>query len=286
MERRVPAVSVVVPVYNQAQYLPDAIRSILAQDHEDFELILVDDGSTDGSGELCDSFADEDERIRVIHQENAGLSTARNTGIDASRGEWVAFIDSDDVMGPSYLRLLHGAAIAHDAAIAVAGMVRFSDDPPAILQASATEIQLISGREACLNMYATWVFVLDASCGKLYRRELFDAIRYPVGKTREDAFVSHELLYPQERIVLCSGCVYGYRKNPESIVATTGNIGFESLDALEARITYYERMGDAELAQDTRELLGTWRVGLWMKAYLAGKTAEVPEQWRMRDEEF
>ena len=100
-------ISVIVPAYNVAKYLPACIRSILRQRYKDFELILVDDGSPDGSGEICDAFAKKDSRVRVIHQANGGVSRARNEGIRASRGEWICFIDADDIVSPSFLEYFH-----------------------------------------------------------------------------------------------------------------------------------------------------------------------------------
>ena len=116
-----PVISVICPVYNAEKYLARAVKSVLAQSFEDFELILVDDGSTDNSGELCDAFAAEDKRVRVIHQANGGVSRARNAGIDSARGEYIAFIDSDDYVFPYWLSDLYEAIAAEGADISRAG---------------------------------------------------------------------------------------------------------------------------------------------------------------------
>ena len=103
-------ISVIVPVYNVEAYLPECIRSVLEQSMSDFEMILVDDGSTDGCPAICDAAAEQDDRVRVIHQKNGGLSRARNAGLDAARGEWIGFVDSDDCIHPDMYEKLLAAA--------------------------------------------------------------------------------------------------------------------------------------------------------------------------------
>lgn len=125
------AVSVIVPIYNTKPWLEECVQSILAQKAsfpEPYEVILVDDGATDGCGELCDALAARDDRIRVIHQENQGLSAARNTGIDAARGRYYAFVDSDDILRPDYLKKLYDACEAHDAYMAVCAVEDVAED--------------------------------------------------------------------------------------------------------------------------------------------------------------
>ncbi|MBQ6394901.1 MAG: glycosyltransferase family 2 protein [Atopobiaceae bacterium] len=305
-EGHAPTVSVIVPVYNQAQYLPDAVESILHQDFQDFELILVDDGSTDGSGELCDGFAEQDARIRVIHQDNAGLSAARYAGLEVSRGGWIAFVDSDDLICSSYLRILLDTALGHGVDIVASRILGFTTVVTASAEgknldsgtsasgpnadaadssASAPiveDIRFVSGRDACARIYKTKGFILDAAWGKLYARRLFDTLRFPIGKTYEDAAISHELLYPQERIALRGGIFYAYRNNPDGIKARPlGPGSFDVLEALEARISFYERMGESELVEATRRYFELQQATLNAKATLAGNERMVPEQWRM-----
>ena len=112
-------ISIITPVYKVEAYLPRCVDSILNQSFQDFELILVDDGSPDQSGMICDRFAEEDNRIRVIHQVNGGAAAARNTGLDAASGEWITFVDSDDWVHPDYLRLLFETACLNDTDVSV-----------------------------------------------------------------------------------------------------------------------------------------------------------------------
>ena len=129
-------ISVIVPIYNTKPYLQECLDSILAQDIKvPYEVLLIDDGSTDGGAEICDAYAAKDERVRVFHQENQGLSAARNTGIDAARGRYYAFVDSDDVVLPAYLRTLYEACEKHDAYMALCAVEDVQEngqscDPP------------------------------------------------------------------------------------------------------------------------------------------------------------
>ena len=122
-EKNMPAISVIVPVYNVESFLSECVDSILAQTFGDFECILVDDGSPDGCPAICDAFAERDGRIRVIHKQNTGFSGSRNSGMDIARGDWIAFIDSDDIVCETYLEELYHAALLHGAD--VSGCSRF-----------------------------------------------------------------------------------------------------------------------------------------------------------------
>ena len=154
------AVSVIVPIYNTKPWLEECVQSILAQKAsfpEPYEVILVDDGATDGCGELCDALAARDDRIRVIHQENQGLSAARNTGIDAARGRYYAFVDSDDILRPDYLKKLYDACEAHDAYMAVCAVEDVAEDgasldPPSYTDPTATGVFV--GKDLLNNFYS------------------------------------------------------------------------------------------------------------------------------------
>ena len=275
-----PLVSVIIPVYDQGRFLPCSVESVLAQDLSDLELILVDDGSHDGSQTMCDAYAREDPRVRVIHQANGGAAAARNAGIDVMRGSWVTFVDADDWIGPTYLSTMIELARSNRTSIAMSRVVRFKGPIPPAETAGADET--MSGREVCRITYYTSEFIIDALWGKVYRSELFETLRLPVGMTREDAAVMHELLYPQETIALCRSCPYGYRTNPDGVMARPfGRGNFDALDALALRMAYYERMGDEELARDTESLLRSWNALFCGKALVLGKGDEIPQRWRM-----
>lgn len=278
-----PLISVITPVYNAERYLGAAIESVLVQTHRNLELILVDDGSTDGSGRICDSYAAQDPRVRVIHQQNAGAAAARNVALDHVRGAWLCFVDDDDFVAPEYLATMLDAAQTMHARIAVAEVMRLDtaqSAPPS--SEPAIRIDSISGREACGSIYAPDRFIMDALWAKLYRRELFEELRIPTDNVHEDTTIMHRLLYPQERIALCKGCFYGYRDNPQGIIARSALRGeFDALDALNQRIAFYERMGDEELAQNVRATQRLWQAEAMARAYLAHAEDTAPDAWNM-----
>ncbi|HDT8053597.1 TPA: glycosyltransferase, partial [Enterococcus faecalis] len=117
-----PKISIIVPVYNVEKYLEKCVRSILAQTFTDFELILVDDGSPDSSGAMCDQFAEQDQRVKVIHKENGGLSDARNAGIEIATGEYLGFVDSDDYIADDMYELLYTNIVKEDADLSICGI--------------------------------------------------------------------------------------------------------------------------------------------------------------------
>lgn len=210
MERE--QVSVIVPVYNVEQYLEECIKSICLQNFYGMEIILVDDGSTDRSGQICDELAQEDSRIHVIHKENGGLSDARNVGIENANGSWLMFVDSDDTIGPNAVAQMYYAATTNHCEIAVCNMVRVYDDGTAApFYAPVRELTVWDG----LQRFET--LKQPSVCNKLFRAELFEDICFPKGKFYEDTFVYHVLAYRANRIVLTGQAGYYYLSRRESI---------------------------------------------------------------------
>ena len=207
--------SIIVPVYRVEEYLHRCVDSILGQTCSDFELILVDDGSPDNCGTICDEYARQDSRIRVIHQENGGLSAARNAGIDwvmrHSDSQWLTFVDSDDWIHRDYLKTLLQAAQAHDANISACGLTRtsqFREDAEVPRHAVCMDAQ---------RAYAEYYGMCMTACCKIYRKFLFEDLRFPVGKLHEDCYVTHIPLFRAGRIAICDAPLYYYYTNPGSI---------------------------------------------------------------------
>ena len=223
-------ISVIVPVYNVEAYLKRCVDSVLAQTYTDFELILVDDGSPDNCPAMCDEYAKKDSRIRVIHQENGGLSAARNAGIDwvfqNSNSEWFSFIDSDDCVHPKYLEVLLNAAENTNTSVAIGGYVEFSEDMPPIETVAEPQIRNAEDFfiEKHVNAIVAW--------GKLYRRKCFEDIRYPVGKIHEDEFTTYKILFEEEFVSFVDSPLYFYYQNENSI--TRGVWSEARLDAIDA----------------------------------------------------
>lgn len=220
-----PTVSVVVPVYRVEKYLDKCIGSICAQTFEDFELILVDDGSPDNCPALCDAWAQKDSRIRVIHQKNGGLSAARNTGIEAALGQYLLFIDSDDYIEPDMLRQLVCAAQRSGAQMTLCSL-RYEDElgiPFLYPDFSGIQDAILDQDAFWKGYYSSLSTYYVVAWNKLYRRELFDSLRYPVGKLHEDEYVLQELV-DQCDIICCLGYVgYHYVQRSGSITNSAKN---------------------------------------------------------------
>lgn len=213
-------ISIIVPVYNVEDYLHKCIDSIRSQKYVYFELILVDDGSTDASGRLCDELASSDSRIRVIHKKNGGLSSARNVGLDVARGEYIVFIDSDDFVNEDYLQKLLHSITCNNADIAICGFLRVNNDEHCISGSNFTFQEVLTAQE-CLNYYFNGIertfFVV--AWNKIYKRNVFDKLRFPVGRVHEDVYVFHELFAADRVISVVFSQLYSYRLRNNSITA-------------------------------------------------------------------
>jgi len=235
-------ISVIVPVYNVEPYLRECLDSILAQTFRDLEVILVDDGSTDGSGRICDEYQRKDNRIVVFHAENHGLSAARNLGIDNAHGEWLMFVDSDDWVKPEFCMLPYQTAIEHKADMVIFGIMRVHRDLTESLidlelNGEVTQEQAVSyGRNAAWN--------------KLYRRELFDGIRYPARRLYEDALTTYKTIYQAKKIIFLNIPLYYYRSRDGSIVKNQ-----DVHDAYRAILEKSDGLHNSGHERDLRELL-------------------------------
>jgi glycosyltransferase involved in cell wall biosynthesis len=236
-------ISVIVPVYNMEKYLVQCLDSIVGQSYRHLEILLIDDGSTDRSPEICDRYAAEDERIKVIHRKNGGLSAARNTGLDAAAGEYVGFVDSDDWLDGDMYEFLLGDLLSAGADIAVCGYYITTDDSEepndksgsyrVLGQAEALELLLQDG--ILQNFY--WC--------KLYKRALFDSIRMPEGKTFEDAFTQHLLFEKVQKVVLHNVPKYHYRYRSDSVCGRIKSFMNEDYHAsFYERVRYYSGRGE------------------------------------------
>ena len=237
--RHMPQISVIVPVYKVEPYLHKCVDSILAQTFTDFELILVDDGSPDNCGKICDEYAEKDDRIIVIHQENGGLSAARNAGLDwvfaNSNSEWIAFVDSDDYVADNYLELLYEAAKVNNADLAMCGFVYADSKGKIIDNTIHFEIKEYNRNESFKLLIDKWATAI--ACNKLYKKDLLEKIRYPEKKIHEDEFVIHHLLYNKKKLVTVSEQPYYYFQREDGI-AHSENFS-DCLDGFEALFDRY-----------------------------------------------
>ena len=228
-------ISVIVPVYNVERYLEKCIASICGQTFRDMEIILVDDGSTDHSGAICDEWAGKDSRIRVIHKENGGLSDARNAGIEIAAGQWLMFIDSDDTITADTAEQLYLAAAEHSCEIAVCNMVRIYDDAATEpFYNPVSELTVWAGQQRFETLKQ------PSACNKLFRVDLFRDVRFPKGKFYEDTFVYHILAHRASRIALTGHDGYYYLSRRESILGqpTYTDRYFDFIEAVYTRMAY------------------------------------------------
>lgn len=277
-------ISVIVPVYKVEPYLHCCVDSILAQTYADFELILVDDGSPDNCGAICDSYAEQDARVRVIHQENGGLSAARNAGIEAARGEYLTFIDSDDLITEDCLETLYLTLKKTKADIAVGDMQTFEDGEAVCTQAQpGKEIPTVmSGREACLSIYQMDGKIPVMAWGKLYKTELFAGIRYPVGMIHEDDATTPKLLYRAKEVAQTDNKLYCYRQRQGSIMDTAAKkIRFDGISAAEGCLEFFRKEKDEELVALAQRFRTVVQSKTIVKAYRNNPKPNIPAQYRM-----
>lgn len=287
MDRK-PVISVIVPVYNVDPYLRFCVDSILAQTFGNFELILVDDGSTDDSGVICDEYAAKDGRVEVIHQEHQGVSAARNVGLDwtfeNSNSAWIAFVDSDDAVACTYLECLYRYAVENDADITTTGATEFSEDGELDTQFAdnVTDLQLMDGIQACRNLYEHRKWASVCSWGKLIKKELFHGSRFPKGKIYEDQYVIPQILYRADRIVELHTKLYHYRYRSGSITHQPFSLRrFEDIDGFDACIDFYTSCGDIEMASMAAKQKRCCLSQCIILAWRHRMQKEVPQKHRM-----
>ena len=210
-------ISVIVPVYKVEQYLNRCVDSLLCQSFSDFELILVDDGSPDACPAICDSYAEKDARVHVIHQANGGLSAARNAGIEwslrKSDSEWISFVDSDDWVHERYLESLFSAIRETGAEVACTRYYSTDHACPTIRSDEMSPILMDMQDFYCENYK---LFII--AWGKLYQKSDFQTLRFPVGKLHEDEFTTWKILFRYPKIAMISAPLYAYYTNPSGIM--------------------------------------------------------------------
>lgn len=209
-------ISVIVPVYNVEQYLNRCIKSIVQQSYKDLEIILVDDGSTDSSGKLCDIWQSKDKRIKVLHKINGGLSDARNTGLEVSNGEYIGFIDSDDWIEPDMYQVMLFELQHAGADLAVTGINRVYDNGYHLSQFIHDKVKCYYADEI-IKKYLDQNCFSTAACDKLYKKELLENRRFPVGKLFEDAPIVYDILKSIDKIVVVGKGQYNYFQRANSI---------------------------------------------------------------------
>lgn len=238
-------ISIIIPVYKVEPFLKRCVDSVTNQTYKNIEIILVDDGSPDHCPAICDEYARNDNRIRVIHQSNGGLSAARNAGIEAASGIYVGFVDSDDYIDGRMYEILYGNLKKAAADISVCNFAPVFDN--ALLEQSANvkmEIKHVYDKlQALRNLYDNDKSIQTVvAWNKLYKKEIFKKIRYPVGKLHEDEFVIHHILDAVSTVVYSDVVLYYYRQRSDSIMGQLYSANhLDALQALAERMSFFQK---------------------------------------------
>lgn len=246
-------ISVIIPIYNTEPYLRHCIESVLKQTYSTFEIILVNDGSTDHCGEICDEYASDYDKIKVIHKENGGVSDARNTGLEVAKGQYITFIDSDDRVDKTYLDYLYKMLLEEHADIAVCGFIRTSNEKT---KRNLEKIDKFTctNLEGLGHLFGPYYIQLTIACCKLYKKSLFQNIRFPVGKLHEDEFTTYKLIHGAERIAVSTKKLYFYMQHKAS---TMNRVKFslqsrlDTLEFLKERIQFFDDIDEPILRDKT-----------------------------------
>lgn len=239
-----PTISVIIPAYNAESFLEEALEAVYAQTFTDWELILVDDGSTDSTGAICDRAAARDARVKVVHKANGGLSDARNAGLDRAGGRYVYFMDADDLIPPHALQTLADTAAETGADLVLAPFETFADRAPLTAGTHGPCVRnqaltILSGAEAAeAGMYQR--LIDNGACGKLYARALWESphIRFSGGIIYEDLDIFYRVWPRAAKAVLLSEALYFYRQHAESIIHTFGPRRLDALDVTDRMVSW------------------------------------------------
>ena len=229
-------ISVIIPVYKVEAYLERCVTSLFHQTYSNLEIILVDDGSPDRSGEICDKLAQQDPRIRVLHKKNGGLSDARNAGIEMSTGDYIAFLDSDDWVDPNMLELLYRLCEENNAGISECSYRSIYQDA-VLAETSCSGAMMEFTPAQAIECNLDWKYCKPVAWNKLYRRDVVGDIRYPVGKLHEDEFTTHLFYLASNKIMYADVALVNYeRRNLGSITASFKPKNMEACEAFREKV--------------------------------------------------
>ena len=243
-------VSIIIPIYNIEQYLDRCISSAANQTHRELQIILVNDGSTDRSPEICDRWAAKDSRIVVLHQENGGVSAARNRGLDTASGEYILWLDSDDYLAPDAVKCLLDTAAETSADMVICDFERGTDENYVFSVPNKITYEQIEYITALYRIYQDSHSALRyaAPWAKLVKRQIYQDIRYPVGRIFEDIYTTHKLIFRCDKIAVLDSTLFYYFQRSDSIMNATFSLKkLDYLPALVERIELFRNCGLQEL---------------------------------------
>lgn len=254
-------ISVIIPVYKVEKYLCRCVDSVLEQTYTNMEIILVDDGSPDNCPVMCDEYARQDSRVKVIHQENAGLSGARNAGIDMAQGQWLAFVDSDDYLAADFLERLYQACVDTGSSLSVCRWEYVRGET--IPEHGTGETRVYTGREMLANLYVPDGAYFVVVWNKLYRKELFEDIRYPLGRIHEDEATTYRIYDKVKKAAYVDRSLYGYFVTPVSITRGFNPKRMDWVTAVAERLDFFEQKGYTELMVPGLQALADGSIDIW-----------------------
>lgn len=272
-----PLVSIVIPIYNIAPYLERCLKSVFAQTYKNLEIIAVDDGSTDDCSKILKQYLKKNPHLKVIRQENSGLSAARNTGLKNAKGEYIAFIDGDDCILPDYIKVLLTTLIENNADISVCGYISVKRS---IKTAYSPDAKVLTGHDATVRLLVGQENLDIVTWNKLYKRELFlkNKITYPVGEPHEDNLTTYKLYASTSKVALVSKPLYLYYERPGSIMKQSkmqNRLKYRERAAREA-LAYFAKDSDLKSAAEVSLLLAYF-------AYLdASIKGEIPKSYTQK----
>ncbi len=256
-----PLISVIVPLYNVQKYIRQCVESILVQSYENFELVLVDDGSTDESGKIIDEYTQKDQRVKVFHKPNGGISDARNFGLEHTNGEYITFVDSDDFVGKDYLKKLVELLFEYSADISIVSSMTVAEDgyikPFDDSEKSGCDNTMDAIKNMCIRKHyglSPWA--------KLYKKSLFDGVKYPVGRIHEDLLTTPYIFARAEKIAYSESIQLYYRVHNESIMhRPLKSIDFDVFEGLCKLVDYvdenYPQIHDAAVCRFVDDFYST-----------------------------
>jgi glycosyltransferase involved in cell wall biosynthesis len=254
-------ISVIVPVYNVENYLSRCVESIIKQTCTNLEIILVDDGSTDASGKMCDEYAQRDNRITVIHKKNGGLSDARNAGLDIATGEYIGFVDSDDFIALNFYEILYNTLVENDSDLVYCKYQKFENEAN-IKETENYKVFQYDNIEFLNNFYDDTTYKIVV-WNKLYKRNIWENLRFPFGKIHEDVFVVHEVFYIANKISFVTSPSYYYFQREDSIMGSQDENMIwrriiNKLEAFDERINFSKTKQLESLYKKTIDARNAW----------------------------
>ncbi|WP_339220074.1 glycosyltransferase family 2 protein [Paenibacillus sp. FSL W7-1332] len=260
-------ISIIIPVYNTLNWLQDCVDSILKQSYENIEVILVNDGSTDGSGAICDSIKKLDTRVRVYHKLNSGLSDTRNYGLEMASGKYIIFVDSDDIVAENLVEVLYNNCKENKFNLVQCYYLRFEDKNNLFSYSTAPpELIVYEGKAMHWGLIGKGK-TRPMAWAKIFERSLFNDVTFPVGLIHEDEAAIHRILYNAKSMAVINDRLYFYRKTPTSIMNNKFSMKrFDILLALRDRLEFYNNLGWHDLGFATAQRYSVTIIDLYRKS--------------------